>query len=274
MRWQRSTRTVRISFARRTFALPQHERPRLRHVASEKSADLRGIRGVVAGLSCRQHRCATAQCSCGCLRGLKPTLEQAQAEKRTWLYADNGYFRPGKSGHFRITRNALQHDGTGNAPPERWERLGLEIKPWRKDGSHILVCPPDETYGQLWGLDHRKWLQDVRGVLERATDRQVVVRHRSKAGSATEPFAAALQGAWALVTCTSNAAVEALLAGVPVFCTRPCAAYMMGTPVLAEIEYPAMPDDRERWAWNLAAAQWTLLEMADGTCWRDLQKRV
>ena len=208
----------------------------------------------------------------GALRGLMPTLKQAQNEKRDWLYCDNGYFRPGKNGYFRVTRDALQHDGSGDASPARWEWLGLEIKPWRKDGDHILICPPDEIYGQLWGLDHVKWLQDVLATLRSATDRRVVVRDRSKARSATEPFAKALQGAWALVTCSSNAAVEALLAGVPVFCTRPCAAYTMGRPNVAEIETPALPADRERWARVLAANQWTVLELRDGTCWRELQK--
>ena len=73
------------------------------------------------------------------------------------------------------------------------------------------------------------------------------------------------------MTCASNAAVEALLSGVPVFCTGPCAAYRMGKPDVTEIETPALPDDRERWARVLAANQWTLDEMADGTCWRELQ---
>ena len=31
-----------------------------------------------------------------------------------------------------------------------------------------------------------------------------------------------------------------------------------------------MPDDREQWAWNLAAAQWDLDEMRSGYCWREL----
>jgi hypothetical protein len=209
----------------------------------------------------------------GALRGLHPTLMQAQAEGRDWYYVDNGYFRPGRTGYFRVTKNALQHDGSGDAGPDRWVRLGLTIASWRKDGLHVLVCPPDATYGQLWGLDHVKWLQDVLIALESATDRLVVVRDRSKAGSVTEPFAAALQGSWALVTCTSNAAVEALLAGVPVFCTHACAAYRMGKVDVAEIETPVMPTDREQWAWNLAAAQWSLAEMVNGTCWRELGVR-
>ena len=69
----------------------------------------------------------------GCLRGLLPTLNQAQAEGRTWWYMDNGYFRPGHfAGYYRVTRNAMQHDGTGNVSSERWERLGLNIAPWKK----------------------------------------------------------------------------------------------------------------------------------------------
>jgi hypothetical protein len=87
-----------------------------------------------------------------------------------------------------------------------------------------------------------------------------------------KPLSADLVGAWALVTHSSNAAVEALLEGVPVFCTAPCAAYRMGRPDVAAIEAPALPDDREQWAWNLARAQWTLAEMKSGECWRDLQR--
>jgi hypothetical protein len=206
----------------------------------------------------------------GALRGLLPTLRQAQAEAREWFYADNGYFRPGKGGYFRITRNARQHDGCGNAKPERWERLGLEIKPWRTIGSHILVCPPDQLYGELWGIDVVKWRNDVLGQLERATDRPVVVRDRSSAKDPNRPLAADLANCWALVTCTSNIAVDALIAGVPVFCTHPCSAYDMGTPILGSIEEPIMREDRLRWAQVLAANQWTLPEMSSGLCWREL----
>lgn len=212
----------------------------------------------------------------GCLRGLKPTLDQAIAEERVWFYADNGYFRRAgsdRNGYFRVTRNALQHDGSGHASPERWRRLGLEIKPWRAVGLHVLVCPPDEIYGRLWGLNVTEWLEDVFDTLDEKTDRPVKVRQRG-ALAKQEPFVEALQNCWALVTHTSNAAVEALLAGVPVFCTGSCAAAGMGLTDLRSIETPLMPDDREQWAANLAANQWTLPEMADGTSWRDLRREA
>jgi hypothetical protein len=208
----------------------------------------------------------------GCLRGLKPTLDQAIAEGRIWYYADNAYFRrAGKDmqGFFRVTRNALQHDGSGTAKPDRWRRLGLEIKPWRTAGTHVLVCPPDAIYGQLWGLDVERWLGSTMAMLKTATDRPIEVRHRDRLRKA-KPFREALRDSWAVVTHQSNAAVEAMLGGVPVICTGACAAAGMGRSDPAMIEDPLLPDDRERWAAVLAANQWTVAEMADGTGWREL----
>lgn len=208
----------------------------------------------------------------GCLRGTKEVVDQAKAAGRTWYYADNGYFRPGMDGYFKVTKNALQHDGSGQFGPERWRRLGKTIHPWRADGEHILICPPSMSWGEIWGFDPMQWLADVLERLSSSTDRPLHIRHRENLDTQLH---VALDNAWAMVTHSSNAAVEALLWGIPVFCTDPCGAYRMGTPDLSRIENPPMPDDRELWQWacNLAANQWTIQEMRDGTCWRELKDR-
>lgn len=208
----------------------------------------------------------------GNLRGLKPILDRAIAEGRDWYYADRGYFLATAgndySGYFRVTRNAYQHDGRGDATPKRWEQLGKLLLPWKRDGDHVLVCPPSSGLASLRGFDADAWLQGVLAVLAGSTDREV--RVRAKPGKTPpEPLSQALAGAHAVVTHSSNAAVDAVVAGVPVFCTAPCAAHVMGSPDLRRIDTPSYPD-REPWAWNLAAAQWTLAEMRDGTCWREL----
>lgn len=213
----------------------------------------------------------------GCLRGILPTLRQAQREGRTWIYADNGYFRPMRekpSGYFRVTVNALQHTGSGKAGPERWRRLDLKIKPWRKTGRHIVVCPPARLVAIMLEIDADRWLAETLATLRAQSDRPVRVRAKMSWRDVKfgffQPLASDLIDAWALVTHSSNAAVEALLAGVPVYCTGACAAARMGWADPAMIETPVLPDDREQWAWNVAANQWTLEEMRDGTCWRDL----
>lgn len=218
----------------------------------------------------------------GILRGVLPTLQRAQKEGRTWYFADNGYFRPGRRisdrGYYRVTRDAMQHDGSGTAGSKRWNRLGLRIKPWRKAGSHIIVCPPARLWSVACGIDADHWLRDTLAILKRQTDRPIRVRKKMSYREATAPggvpLSEDLKDAWALVTFSSNAAVEALLAGVPVFCTAPCGAYRMGLPDLSRIEAPVMPDGREQWAWNLAAAQWRLEEMRSGQCWEELQNQL
>ncbi|MEQ8504625.1 MAG: hypothetical protein RIB80_04815 [Rhodospirillales bacterium] len=77
-----------------------------------------------------------------------------------------------------------------------------------------------------------------------------------------------------MVTWTSNAAVDALLAGVPVFCTGDCAASVMGRSDPINIEYPYYPDNRYEWAATLAANQWTLDEIASGMMWAALEMSV
>jgi hypothetical protein len=209
----------------------------------------------------------------GALRGLLPLLMQARAEGRQWVYADNGYFLPGHyDGHYRVTRNALQHDGSGDAGPQRWRALGITMHAWRKPrvGTPIIVSPPGEAYCALWGVDGRKWLTDVTFRIRQHTSRKIVIRTKPSKNAIIPPLHTIADDVHAVVTHSSNIAVDAVLLGIPVYCTGQCAALAMGDADFSFIEKPRTPA-REQWAYNLAAAQWTLDEMKSGRCWEELQ---
>lgn len=204
----------------------------------------------------------------GFLRGLLPILKEAQAIRRPWVYADRGYFRVTSgtdySGFFRVSRNAYQFHGRGLADPVRWQKLLIRLAPWRR-GRHVLVCPPGDIFTQaIGGFSAKAWLNQITGVLQCATDRPIRIRHKPKLGDASVPLAQDLQDCHALVTYMSNTAVEALVAGVPVFCTGSSSAQCMGRADIKQIETPYYPDDRERWAAALANNQWTLDEIRRG----------
>ena len=193
-------------------------------------------------------------------------LQDAIARGRTWYYADHAYF--GRGLYFRITKNAYQHDGRSDASPKRFERFGLTVRPWRTVGAHIVVCPQSDVYFSLHGLDASRWVADVSAALRRHTDRELRVRWKRD----PTPIAADLQGAWAVVVFSSIAAVDALVAGVPVFVLAPFAATRrMGLDDLSRIESPIYPDDRDPFLWSLAANQWTLDEIEHGLAWRVLR---
>ena len=150
------------------------------------------------------------------------------------------------------------------------ETLGLTIKPWRKEGRHIVICPPAAEFARLMGFDHESFFLDTYLALRKHTDRPVVIR-RKGIENKQRPLEQDLEGAWALISYNSNTMTTALLAGIPVIALAPwCAAATMGTTDLARIEYPPTPGGREQWAWNLAANQWTIPEIASGMAWRSI----
>lgn len=197
-----------------------------------------------------------------------PLLRQAQAAGRDFFYADHGYMGRGK--YYRITKNAYQHDGTGAANALRFNAFRRPVKSWRTTGSHVLVCPNSGIYFGLHGIDVETWLRDVTNTLQQHTDREIRIRWKVQARE--RPISADLVNAWAVVVFSSAAAIDALIAGVPVFSLAPFAATVrMGLSDLALIEQPAYPVDREPFLWALADHQWTIQEIYTGVAWRAMR---
>lgn len=197
-----------------------------------------------------------------------PVLRHAQAEGRDWYYGDHAYIGRGK--YYRITKNAYQHDGRGNAPSDRFRVFRRSIQAWRKDGKHILICPNSAIYFQLHGLDVDVWLHEVTETLRQYTDRPIRVRWKTQ--RAEIPIDQDLVRAWAVVVFSSAAALDALIAGVPIFTLAPFAASVrMGLTDLSQIESPLRPPGRDGFLSNLCANQWTIQEILRGDAWRALQ---
>lgn len=208
----------------------------------------------------------------GFLRGLLPTLQTAQRLGRPWVYADRGYlgatYGDDYSGYFRVTRDGYQHTSLlgseGRDSAVRLEKLRVKVQPWRRGGKHIVVCPPGDVFlSAVAGRAAAAWLSElIRALDESGTARAIRVRHKTEA--TVRPLAADLEGAHALVTYMSNTAVEAAVAGVPVFCSPLCAASVVGLSDVRRIDDPWYPDHREEWVRALASNQWTLAELRAG----------
>jgi len=201
------------------------------------------------------------------VRGVEHLWRQAIRDGRTWYYMDNAYFDAARDRLYRAARNAVQADGLGEPDWARWRALGINIGPWQRHGTHVLICAQSDDYLSLMG--ETAWTGRAVEALRRHTDRPIIVRRKNVRRHLAED----LRDAWAVVTFTSSAAIEALLAGIPAFCTGRCAASPMGLAELGQIEHPRYPEDRERWAAGLAAAQWSIDEIAAGVAWHALHGR-
>jgi hypothetical protein len=204
-----------------------------------------------------------------------PLINQCAREGREWYYADNAYHF-GRGEYFRITRNARMHDGLGEPQRDRLAEFGVNIKPWRRSGSKILVILQSDVYhGYLTGGTAAKWADRIFAELRNHTKRTVAIcpkPHPRMVHKEISAFDHCLDDAWAVVGFDSSTMVKALVAGVPVISLGQSMASSMGRASLADIEDPLYPDDRERWLNVLLCNQWTYDEMGDGTIWRALHE--
>jgi hypothetical protein len=193
-------------------------------------------------------------------------------ERLNFLYIDNSYFDQTRGTHFRVSRNALQHSGVGDTDGKRFKALGIKIKPWRKAGDHVVLCPQSDQFMRVVCGVEFDWLRNTLLTLGHFTSRQARVRewNRDKAALA-RTLDADLVNAHALITWSSAAAVMAVLAGVPVVTMGPCAAAPMAGDI-ADVEDLPHPE-RDAWAGVLADHQWTLDEMRAGMAWEALRMR-
>lgn len=206
--------------------------------------------------------------------GIDTANEQVWRDVRAsgadWYYADNAFFDQCRGAYFRVGKNQLQHSGFGASDGSRFERLKIELQPWREQGEHILVTPQSDHFMRVV-CGYPDWLPRTLDTLARLTKRPIRVRNwnRDKKKLAVE-LPEALRGAWAVVTYSSGSAISAIISGIPAISTTECIARRMCGTLAETIEHPLMPE-RRRWANVVADNQWTLEEFRSGETWRVLQ---
>lgn len=186
------------------------------------------------------------------------------------IVAENGYI--GRDAQDRqLYAMALNgHNGSGQWPvgdEDRWSALGIEVKPYRAGGDHIVVFgqrgigPPDMRSPPDW---HRK----VAHELAKWTKRKIVVSPHpgdpACSHGVVKQTLELLKGAHCCVTWASARGIRALVEGVPVIYKAPHwigaqASYKGLDAVDDPPNYDRMPMLR-----RLAWAQWTAAEISSG----------
>lgn len=212
------------------------------------------------------------------LRGItkRKQMEGCRAAGRDFYYMDTGYFGNGKRKlYHRITKNDVQNFGPIiDRPSDRFVLTKVQLTKFRP-GTNILLAPPSQKLLNLYDINLEEWLQQTQDEIKKHTDRPVVIRlkqGRSARVSDNTMEMALAQDVHCLVTFSSIAAGEALLAGKPAITLGPNAAAALCSQSLSEIETPKIPtlDEVEAWARHIAYCQFTEVEMRNGTAWQIL----
>ena len=215
-------------------------------------------------------------------RGTLAIVAQCAADGNHWLMADNGYIGASQyEGYYKVSRDGFQCDGTG-APDEKrlmdvlaltGQKFVKNWRPWTKNG-HILMCLPMIGYERTHWFSGIQWRRGITKQIRKLTKRKVRLRYKpgDRRVLKVRPLAADLKDCHALITHDSNIAVEAIMAGVPVFITGTSPAQVFGNVDVATIADPRFDGDRWEWLSILANNQWTLNEIRDGMAKETLSK--
>lgn len=226
------------------------------------------------------------------LEGHLPQLFAAAIEESRAVYIDLGYWGRREGGRYqgfhKVSVNARHPSAYYRFPAhagDRFRKFGIPVDGWHWRGARvtgkIILAGMGAKGAAAEGFGPQEWERAAVEAMRPFTSREIIYRPKP-----SDPLAAPIPGttfskktmpveelfsdAWAVVTHHSNVAVDALLAGIPVFCWGGVAREM-GLQDFARIEDPHYPEDRAQWAADIAYTQWSVPEMAAGHCWQHLK---
>jgi hypothetical protein len=183
-----------------------------------------------------------------------------------------------------------------NPDPQRWQQisrdLGIQLKDWRTNGNHILICTQRNGGWSMKGLNVNRWLEKTVDEIKKYSDRSIVVRGHpgDKAAamylksnpdrytvSTNEHILQDFANAWAVVTYNSTPGVAASIEGIPAFVTDPVPqtsqAYPVANYTLNNIENPELKE-RQQWIEKLSMCHWKFEELTNGRSWQHMRNFI
>ena len=222
----------------------------------------------------------------GCLRGTEAIIDEAGQKEQDWYFFDHAYVM-NESKHmpnfklkdrvYRVTKNAQlinEIDDLSFADYQRIEKYKkyIELEPYKKNGKYILVFEPSDFAKRWWEVPN--WTEDTIQLLKDNTDLEIRIRKKNSLVS----FESEVRGARAVVSLQSAAAIQAEIWGIPGYCAEMSAAYPIShslemIPKGIESLMYVGDEHRQRWLNSILANQYTMTEIADGTCYNRLKDR-
>tara|TARA_B100001939_G_scaffold148548_1_gene128550 strand:- start:459 stop:1280 length:822 start_codon:yes stop_codon:yes gene_type:complete len=207
--------------------------------------------------------------------------DKQQANNKKSIIIESGYLKRDK--YYAVGYNGLNGRAdfkNKNCSSDRWNKLGIDIKDYRSNGEHILLCGQVPWDAAVQHIDYNNWCLNIIDEIKSVTDRPIIFRPHPKVPvgnvftnvkmSNNTRLIDDLKNCWAVVALNSNALVESVIEGVPVFACDKGAMSLDVSNNIIDLESPVLYN-REQWAYNIAYSQWTLNEMYEGDAWWHLK---
>lgn len=181
----------------------------------------------------------------------------------------------------RFFLNRYWMESIEERPPDRWERLGIQLLPWKKGGRHVLLAGVDHHEIRRFGIESvDAWREEAYKAITAVTDRPIIYRPkparvgypiRTKLSFAkidnNPHIPSVLDDVFVIVSHSGGMPVDGFAYGIPSVILGNHSAKMLATPI-ESLESPRYPEEREAWFHSLAYTEFTMAEQEDGTAYR------
>lgn len=138
--------------------------------------------------------------------------------KLPFWFIDSGYtnfLEEYKTWH-RLVRNHLHYGKFFDCPVDRLHMFKRFPRPWRQGGDSILVVEPGPFAAGIFHIDLKTWKYEVEKELRNYTDKKIIFREKSPKKTRENLYQQLLdEDYYCLININSNAATEAIWAGIP-----------------------------------------------------------
>jgi len=162
-----------------------------------------------------------------------------------YLYIDHGYFRRSFNMDWYRICVSHYHNTDWSDSDRKWSG---KVQDWKKEGETVVIIPPNEHAKKIYKA--YDWLDKTIETVKNHTNRKIVIKEKG-VGDLSE----SLKEAFCVVSFGSVAEVDAVMKGIPVFCSEYSPCVPIGIQDFTKIEAPIYPD-REKWLRSLAAAEY------------------
>jgi hypothetical protein len=151
--------------------------------------------------------------------GNEKILTEKIDRKLPFWFIDSGYtnFLESNKKWHRLVFNHIHSSNVIEPPVDRLKNFVNFPQPWRTAGDRILIIEPGNFSAEIFHVDSKTWRYQIEKELRKYTDKKIVFREKITKKKRTPLYQHLLdEDYYSVVNINSNAATEAIWAGIPV----------------------------------------------------------
>lgn len=224
----------------------------------------------------------------GRMKDNKTVFYHYKNQEKPVFILETGHFSRGRAWKFSLNGTGYENfPAFTSQDSSRFDKLGIKINEWQKNGEKIIICPQNPNSLQWTNQETPEdWVNNVIKNIRKFSSRTIVIRPHPRvnfnSAKITEKtgifyekaekipgtvdsvdFEKSIKNAHAVINYNSGPSVVAALKGIPVFCDSSSPARPVSHQNLEKIEDRQWVDRNDWLSW-ISYTEWLKEEIAEG----------